>query len=239
MFRETVLRCGFTFACLLTLGLAQSVAAPINSFNIGGSTTPQSGHNFTLSTGNISGTVGAPPNLDGGTSTALPFNITSVTSGIPGSNDGTFSVGTGGTTTMTITAAGGTATFQFINTTGNFDLGAKSISNDTQLFAFLTGVTGALNLADFGGQNAIFAVSIAITDSISVTATIGTPGNVAFGTLSPGDALNFSRTGGFFNPNGPSVPEPATLATFGLMGLFGAYAARRKLKAQAQSATPV
>ena len=30
-----------------------------------------------------------------------------------------------------------------------------------------------------------------------------------------------------------AVPEPATLATFGLMGLFGGYAARRKLKAGA------
>ncbi len=56
---------------------------------------------------------------------------------------------------------------------------------------------------------------------------------------SPGTNLNTAITGGTTIPGSASfseitanlVPEPATIATLGLMGLFGGYFARRKLKA--------
>jgi len=138
-----------------------------------------------------------------------------------------------GTYTVGITG-GGTATFQIMNLVPS----NSSVSNSTGQFS----ATGDMRLVSdtdptysFGPANEVWQFSVAFANSgtpSDFTIVPGSPGSITIIGDSPG-IVSFSAFDTLTTnpPNGGGTPEPATLATFGLLTLVGGVVARRKLKA--------
>jgi hypothetical protein len=197
-------------------------AALVTQFNGSGQTTAATGSVFGFTDGNglVTGQLGGnPPNLFGTSTSGLTFTLTSVTA--PG---GTYSL------TPTFTLNGGNVTFTLNNPTGVFTSTANSLAADPQTFMTVTGGAGA---ADFGGIGRVWSLAVTLQQTVAVQLTSGVPGSATFiganGQQLPPN-LNFIAN---IQPPGfePPTPEPATLVTFGIVGLVGGVFARRKMKA--------
>ncbi|MCS6865227.1 MAG: PEP-CTERM sorting domain-containing protein [Gemmataceae bacterium] len=129
------------------------------------------------------------------------------------------------TVTGTGADAGKIATFTLSNTQAN-NLGSNVVSFSGQ--ATLTSITSPFTTIDFGPIGTIYDF---LGSSQPLTFTPGSPGTVSGGAGSASFTFTYSRD----NQPGPGdpVPEPATLAVLGLMGAFGGWAVRRKLKTAA------
>ncbi len=217
-------------AAALTLAFASSAsAAPINTLTLvyGNSNVPNA---QTLNLFN--GAVGAatPPqpaaidvfgSIQLGAYTASPMTIDTTPFN---TNPGLVNV----TPTLTITGtlssgpgqAGGdngkTATFTFIG--GILNVFEGGLADSVSGFVQLTALSAAFTGIDFGSIGTIFHFAGSFQGT---TFTPGTPGSVSGAPNS--SSFTLTRVS--------AVPEPATLATLGLMGLCGGYFARRKLKA--------
>ena len=181
---------------------------------------------YTLSGGKISGTLDGVSFLDANftiTADADPDNF------VPGSFAGFFPMlSQPATSTMTID---GFATFQI--TSPNFGVFLSDLSFDVQGVAFggfgldLDSISEAIGFATAGFVPSLSG-NVTITGELSLSEDV--PFTTDAGVLVVTDFSDFGATfTGEFPPS--AVPEPTSMAIFGLGALGMAYRARRKLKA--------
>jgi hypothetical protein len=119
--------------------------------------------------------------------------------------------------------AGKIATFTLSNTQGQ-DLPSNVVSFSGK--ATLTAITAPFTTIDFGSIGTIYDF-LGSTQPLNLTP--GSPGVVTGG---PGSAsVTFTYSPDNLPGPGDPIPEPATVAVLGLMGVIGGSAVRRKLKA--------
>lgn len=130
---------------------------------------------------------------------------------------------------FTINYGGQTATFTFVPSAAVVINAASTVGVSggqdgvTNGFWYLSSASNS----DFGQLDRIFTFSFTTQNLL----TSGPSNSWNWSQANSGSGT-FTGTNNIFIPNiGSSVPEPATLATFGLMTVCGGYLTRRKLKA--------
>lgn len=109
------------------------------------------------------------------------------------------------------------------------------------------GYDSSSSFSQVGSSNNLFVNMVLATDGTSLFGVYGngtegqqslydinpTTGNASFNRLISGAGLGTRFYGADFGPTSPAVPEPTSMAIYGLGALGMAYGARRKSKAQA------
>lgn len=178
-----------------------------------------------------------PPGLTG-SSEGVTFTLTGVSMATVLGTDvyagtATLQHNPAGPNFVTLPTAGGAATF-LISNLPPFTLAASAPTMTNPTSMGLTGL-GALTLVsntsgtNFGPIGGIWDLSISITNSSGVVFTTGGAGTVAFpGNSTPAGTYSLTFTGRIKPPD--DVPEPTSMALFGLMGVAGGMIVRRKQK---------
>lgn len=205
---------------IASVGLQTTVAnaAPIQSFSITYGSGLATGSNLSYS-GNTIGAqdVGSSPNIMGNSVSNMAWMLTGTT---------TSGLGPVDAIPNNFTIGGTTAQFTF-NTPPSLQIGTY---NGAGVPSFT--ISGEVYMSQldtnfgFGNANSLDQIWIFTFTSNGVAINDGTPGSFLI-TGSSTASATFVATGRRRNQE---VPEPMTLATLGLIGVFGGATIRRRLK---------